>query len=235
MQKKKILVITPDTPHPSYIQSVISPLAFLNDQFTIHPVDSLNIMKDVSLKEYYALWNEVLSNYIPHYDAFFGFSFGGVILQQCFSLFSNSNKPIILFSTPSFADPSLKEKLGTVISLCQERQVDKALHSLYQHVYFPHQMPEQAHEPIDNNHLAAERVIYGLNRVLETDATSVLKTCEVDHIHLIGEHSDLVNEHNTVPPKTGNLIKVPGAGMRVLRDNPLFCSQVIREALNREL
>lgn len=32
MQKKKILVITPDTPHPSYIESVVSPLAFLEEE-----------------------------------------------------------------------------------------------------------------------------------------------------------------------------------------------------------
>lgn len=233
MAKKKILVLTPDTPDPSYIESVISPLSFLEDDYSIHPLDSLSIMSDIPQKTFYKLWKQKLQEQIPHYDAFFGFSFGGVILQQCFALFANINKPIVLFSTPSFTDDSLTKKLSEVISLCKINQLEKALHTLYQYVYYPNEMPLQSTHTL--NHLtAAKRVIYGLTRVLETNSTSTLNTNTTNHLHLIGELSHLVNKDNVIKPKTGNLVEVPGAGMRMLRDNPLFCQKALLGALNNE-
>ena len=233
MQKKKILVIPSDTPHPSYIESIISPLSFLNDHFSIHPIDSLTIMEEYSNEAFYHRWEQELTKHIPHYDAFFGFSFGGVILQQCFSLFTQINKPIVLFSTPSFADAALSEKLSEVIALCKENKVDDALHALYKHVYYPNSIPPQPH-PSFNNETAAKRVIFGLSRVLETNSISLLQENQVNHLHLIGELSQLVNKNNVVAAQNGNLLTVPGAGMRMLRDNLPFCKQAILEALNSD-
>lgn len=231
MDKKKILVITPDTPDPSYIEHVVSPLAFLNEEYTIHPLDSLSISEHVSNSEYYDLWKELLKNYIPQYDAFFGFSFGGVIIQQCFSLFSSLNKPIVLFSTPSFADDLLTKKLNEVISLCKEHQVEKALATLYRHVYYPNSLPDLSYTHL-NPDKAAQRVIFGLTRVLGTNSTQILKESDVNHLHLIGELSHLVNSDNVIAPKKGCLLKVPGAGMRMLRDNLPYCKKAIWEALH---
>ncbi|WP_298627537.1 alpha/beta hydrolase [uncultured Legionella sp.] len=231
MAKKKIMVLTPDTPDPSYIESVISPLSFLEDEYTIHPIDSLSIMDDVSKTDYYRLWEKKLRSDLPHYDAFFGFSFGGVILQQCFSLFNDLNKPVVLFSTPSCADSTLANKLEEVIALCTRNQVDQALHTLYQYVYYPNEIPLQPAHSFNHEH-AAKRVIYGLARVLETDSTPILKTNTNKHLHLIGEQSHLVNKDNVIKPNTGTLLKVPEAGMRMLRDNPQYCQKAIREALN---
>lgn len=230
MRKKKVLVLTPDTPDPSFIEHVITPLNFLTDDYIIEPMDSLHIMSELPQNGFYDLWKEELARRVPHYDAFFGFSFGGVIIEQCFSVFSNINKPIILFSTPSFADAPLKEKLGQVISYCEKNDIDAALQYLYQHVYYPNPPPLQSYQFADS-YLAAQRVIFGLNRVLATDSTAILKNNSVHHIHLIGEHSNLVNKHNVIAPANGTLIQVPGAGMRVLRDNPEYCKTVIREAL----
>ncbi|CEG55852.1 hypothetical protein [Legionella fallonii] len=231
MQKKKILILPSDTPHPAYIDSIISPLAFLETEYSLHPIDSLSIMEELSNEQFYSHWQEKLSQYIPHYDAFFGFSFGGVILQQCFSLFTHLNKPLILFSAPSFADQSLAQKLGEVITLCNEYKIDEALHSLYQHVYYPNEIPLQTHQ-ITDKELAAKRIIYGLTRVLETDSTSIIKENQVKHLHLIGELSHLVNKDNVLTPHQGTLLSVPEAGMRILRDNLPFCKKVILEALN---
>lgn len=231
MPKKKILIIPSDTPDPSYIDTIVSPLAFLENEYSLHPIDSLSIMDELSNEQFYALWKEKLSHYIPNYDAFFGFSFGGVILQQCFSLFTHLNKPIVLFSAPSFADKTLDQKLNEVISLCKEHKVKEALQALYQHVYYPNEIPQQSHQFADNE-LAAKRVIYGLARVLETDSTAIIKENRVNHLHLIGELSHLVNKDNVLPPHQGRLISVPEAGMRILRDNLPFCKQVILETLN---
>lgn len=233
MPKKKILVLTPDTPDPSYIETVVSPLSFLEDEYTIHPIDSLLIMEEVDKITFYQLWAQKLKEFIPYYDAFLGFSFGGVIIQQCFPLFTNLNKPIVLLSTPTFADKALTQKLENVITLCDQGQIEQALNFLYQHVYYPNEAPELSHDLLDKT-AAAKRVIYGLSRVLETDASSILKTNDIKHLHLIGEQSHLVNIDNVIPSKAGTLISVPDAGMRVLRDYPLYCKKAIMETLNCE-
>ena len=166
---------------------------------------------------------------IPQYDAFFGLSFGGVILQQCFSLFEQIKKPIVLFSSPSFADDALKRKLREVISLCKELRVDEALISLYQHVFYPNQ-PTQPFL-YDDKEATAARVIFGLQHVLDTDSQAILQQTKVAYLHLMGEASQLVNVKNVVMAKTGSLLLVPNAGMRVLQSNRLFCERAILERL----
>ncbi len=233
MKKKKLLVIAPYTPNPSYIAEVVSPLAFLDKDYDIETIDSLLITDEVSNEVFYGRWEQKLMNLIPHYDAFFGFSFGGVILQQCFSLFANCNKPIVLFSTPSFADTLLNKKLGNAISLCEKNNVVEALVSLYQHVFYPNPMPQHSYETIDHD-LAAKRLIYSFKRLLSTDSRPILSENETKTIHLIGERSDLVNLNNVVAPNIGQLYVVPEAGMRMLGDNPNFCKKIILETLNGE-
>lgn len=234
MQKKKILVIAPVTPQKSDIESIATTLAFLNKQFTLDFVDPLSLTENSSDTEYYSLWEQQLLKTISQYDIYFGFSFGGVILQQCFSLFAPFNKPILLFSTPTFADDTLKQKLGQVIELCNKNKLDEALQSLYQHVYYPNKMSPMLHQNIDQAE-ALNRMIFGLLKVLETDSTDKVTQSTVPHIHLIGELSHLVNKDNVLAPKSGRLITIPGAGMRVLQDNPTYCEQVILETLNCEI
>lgn len=228
--KKKILVITPDTPYAAYISRVMSSLAFLETDYSLHALDSLSLMPDVPNEEYYFLWADYLAQCIHEYDAFIGFSFGGVILQQCFSLFAEISKPIVLFSTPSFADKVLSEKLNQVISLCLSNQLDDALAFLYKQVYYPN-LPPQLPANTGDKKEAAARMIYGLKRVLETDSRPILTESKVDHLHLIGEYSHLVNAGNVVMPSHGSLLTVPGSSMRVMEDNPNFCQQHIRKVL----
>ncbi len=63
----------------------------------------------------------------------------------------------------------------------------------------------------------------------------VVNNTKVDHLHLIGECSNLVNNENVVAPKTGCLVQVPQAGMRVLQDNLPFCQKIIIERLRSEI
>lgn len=230
MKKRTILVLAPIMPQCSELETIAPALAFLKGAYQLDFVDPLAIMAPVSNSAYYELWWERLSQSLNQYDAFIGFSFGGVILQQCFSLFENLNKPLILFSTPSFADASLREKLGEVISLCEQIAVEQALASLYRNVFLPHQPPAGVSETEDKA-LAASRLIFGLQRVLTTDSRSVLAEASVEHLHLIGENSHLVNQNNVVAPKTGRLVIVPGSSMRVLQDNLPYCQKIILESL----
>ena len=231
--KKNIAVFLPDLPQKSFIKPLADSLFFLSD-YNIEFIDPYDIHLDVSNEEYYRCWQQQINTMMDNYDVFFGFSFGGVILQQCLSLFEHQNKQIILFSTPTYANDALTKKLSQVVSLCKQHQLNEALSALYQHVYYPNKHRQQSYA-IDNVIQSQDRVIFGLQRVLATDSTEIVKHTKVDHLHLIGEFSDLVNQDNVIAPKTGELIIIPQAGMRVLQDNLPFCRNIILDRLNREL
>lgn len=211
--------------------SIAKTLSFLTEDYTLDYLDSLSIMEELPNAAYYTLWEQKLSTYINDYDAFFGFSFGGVIIQQCFSLFQPLNKPIILFSTPTFADSSLKQKLGLVIHLCQQDRLEDALQALYEPVFYPNPMPPLSSTEF-NREEAYERLIFGLTRVLQTDSRTIIQNNHVLHLHLIGEYSDLVNNKNVIAAQNSQLVIVPHSSMRVLQDNPAYCQKIILEVLS---
>jgi hypothetical protein len=224
---KKIAVLLPDLPQKTFIKPLDENLSFLASQGChIDYIDPFDYHEDVENITFYANWKARLNKMEPDYDAFFGFSFGGVILQQCFDLFEHGEKPIVLFSTPTKADVFLTEKLSHVIAQCQKGLLYDALNDLYAWVFAPYKL-EHTNYPIDDEAEALERMITGLSRVLETDSTEVMQKTNARFIHFIGEHSNLVTRKNIIMPASGLLLTVPNAGMRVLKDNPNFCQSII--------
>ena len=234
MNKKRILILGPVTADPSELSAIAGYFSFLNDKYSIDCIDPLHIMEDVPNAEYYRLWEEKISRNLTRYDAFFGFAFGGVILQQCFSVFTPYKKPVILFSTPTFADKTLDQKLSTVIQHCKNNKLNDALYALYQPVFYPHDIPADIFN-IEDEKTALKRLIFGLKRVLDTNSNHIIKNTDVEHLHFIGECSQLVNSDNVSTSKTGTLHIVPKASMRVLQDNLEYCKPLILEALNNEV
>lgn len=228
--KKKILTLGPVMPFASEMATIASTLAFLDQDYQIDYLDPLLIQAELTNEAYYALWEKEIKKRSDYYDVFLGFSFGGVILQQCFDWFAGLKKTILLFSTPTFADPALEEKLGLVVRLCKERELTKALNYLYEQVFYPNPSPLKW-EGFEYSDLVASRLIFGLQRVLATNSAQIVKSSLVEYLHLIGDSSALVNQGNVEAPKMGHLIRVPGAGMRVLQDNPNFCQSVILREL----
>ncbi len=122
---KKIIVLGPVMPQASEIEAISATLTFLHKDYQLDFIDPLSIQAPIANEAYYDLWKKELKKHLETYDAFFGFSFGGVILEQCFDLFTTIKKPIVLFSTPTFADEALAEKLGLAVHFCKEGQLMK--------------------------------------------------------------------------------------------------------------
>lgn len=119
-----------------------------------------------------------------------------------------------------------------MIQLCKENRVEEALQTLYEDVFYPNKAPLIDYQKYDLE-IASKRLIFGLQRALDTDSRDKLRDATVDHLHLIGEFSQLVNKGNVVAPEVGRLVIVPEASMRVLQDNPVYCKNRILEQLNR--
>lgn len=230
MTQKRLLILAPVMPQSTDLTGIADSLGFLSAHYQLDVFDPLAEV-DITLPNdaYYQHWREKLIATMPGYHGFMGFSFGGVILQQCLSLFVN--KPLILFSTPAFADKPLTEKLMRVVHLCQQHQLKTALECLYSDVYFPNPPPVHAWSIADTA-AAEHRLITGLTKVLATDSSKLITTSEANYLHFIGEKSNLVNRQNVLAPPQGQLIIVPGASMRVLQDNLPFCKKIILEKLD---
>ncbi len=222
----------PDLPQKSFIEPIAKSLLFLHEDYYLDFIDPFDISGGVPGDAYFQHCQLWMKKVIAQYDAFFGFSFGGVILQQCFPLLERVNKPVVLFSAPAFADDALQKKLGGVISLCKAKRIDDALTMLYQHVFYPNKMVQNSFE-LTNKDDAAARLVFGLQHVLDTNSRPILQRTTVEYLHFIGECSDLVNTKNVIVAKKGQLFLVPHAGMRVLQDNLAFCKQRILESLNK--
>ncbi|TAK75002.1 MAG: hypothetical protein EPO11_06130 [Gammaproteobacteria bacterium] len=218
---KKIVVFGPVLPQWSDIQFIANTLQFLRPHYEIDFIDPLESL---------TTWQKKMGLLLDQYDVFLGFSLGGVILQQSFSQFENRDKSLILFSVPSFIDTLLQERLSTVIDLAEKKQVNEAIHCLNRYVSYPNQ-PSLQEEYLLNETLASLRLSQGLRFVLETDSRSILQNTPLPHLHFIGEKSQLVNKNNVISPKTGQLMIVPHAGMRVLQDNLSYCMPLMTHYL----
>lgn len=231
----KILAIGAVQANSSFDESIKKPLLRIFPGYIIDVLDPLGIttITNCSNQEYYALWSEYLSPRLKDYDAFFGFSFGGIILQHCLPLFHGHDKPIVLFSTPTFIDKELRDKLNAIISLCEENKLIAALNLLYRWVYYPHSVPSNIMQ-FNNKELARKRLIFGLNQVLNSNNLSLLKKNKIAHYHLFGDLSQLVTADNAVLYPKCNQVTVPQSGMHVLSNNPGFCKNILSKILNHE-
>lgn len=227
---KKILIIGPILPQWSDIDCFSKNLSFLKKDYNLSFFDPFKFFdKKITLKFFYQKWRNFLKKQEDSYDVFMGFSFGGVILQQCFSFFEISGKPIVLFSTPSFSDDLIHKKLSKVVFLAGKGLVKEAILCLNKHVYYPNMKIDNF--VITELEQAANRLSFGLKSILTTDSRKILQSTHVNYLNLIGEHSDLVNYRNVIEVKSGKVVQVPNSGMRVLECNQDYCINSIKELL----
>lgn len=233
VSKKKLLAIGPITPKYSEIVSISDSLNFLRPNYEIKFFDSLeNVSNDTSSKNFYFDWLNRLKYESSNFDGFLGFSFGGVILQKSFTVFNNINKPIILFSTPSFIDHSLSRKLTAIVEKIKSGRLTEAIQYLDTNVFYPNIPPKKSYYP-DNSEEESLRMIKGIEFILTADSRKILGATTNKYLHFVGDESLLVNRDNVVQSINGKIDYVPVSGMRVLQDNPHYCINKISEFLSK--
>ncbi|MBN9230218.1 MAG: hypothetical protein J0I93_05150 [Legionella sp.] len=236
MNKERLLVIGPIAPQAQDINHICRPLQFLEHHYQIHAIDPLTEITETAHHQYYPCWQQYLTREAKNFAAFIGFSFGGIILQQNLPTLAAINKPILLFSTPSYVNKALSEKLLAVIDCCKHQHLLQALQALYKPVFSPNPIPKELlNTQVMNEKEACRRLIWGLTQVLMTDSRDLLLHTRLNYTHLIGAQSDLVNKENVIKAPTMSLLEIPHAGMRVLQDNPEYCQPIIWEALGHEI
>ena len=225
---KKILVIGPVLAAWAEIRVIEQSLGFIpHTLIFIDPLEDFS--SDENRVDFYNKWREKLTVLQPEYDAFIGFSLGGVILQENLDLLTD--KAVLLFSSPTFIDETLSNRLNAVIKLAREKSVFDAIREKNRYVFSPYPVPDYVIN-LTNDKIAADRLATGLEYVLGVDSRTKLQQTPTKVMHLIGEQSQLVNRDNVVAINNGGLVVVPNAGMRVLQNNPSYCVDAILPFLN---
>jgi hypothetical protein len=133
---KKLLIIGPILSEWSEINFIKKTLQFLIPQYELDFLDPLiNLTVQTERKNFFAEWYSRIELILSKYDAFFGFSLGGVIIQQCLPLFERQNKPVLFFSVPSFSDKMLSTRLREIINLIRQAKITEAINRKKLYVY----------------------------------------------------------------------------------------------------
>jgi hypothetical protein len=227
---KSLVILAPITALQKEILDIASPLNFLKSRYNLEIIDPLEgVTSDMSAESFYYSWREKIKYMSDNCAGFIGFSFGGVILQRCFSMFAKNKKLIILFSTPSFINEDLYKKLNAVRDKVKDEGLTAAIKFLNSQVLYP---SCKVFEPEDYEglyQLASLRIVKGIEFILNIDMKNHISDNMVDYINFIGEESALVNKGNVCQGPLGQVDFVPGAGMRVLSDNLDHCEKRIEE------
>lgn len=223
MKKKRFLAIGPILGQWENIKEIISSLDFLSSFVEIDFLDPLTDINHLTTSDsFYDNWSEKILSNFKKYDGFLGFSFGGVILQKNFNLFKKINKPLILFSSPSFMDEILGMRINTIIELLKKKELVAAVNKLNEFVLHPNLTKVENFKFNDPEQITF-RLLTGFQLIMQSDVRNVVENSQVKYLHLIGEHSLLVNRSNITQNTLCQICSVPHAGMRILQDNLHFC------------
>ncbi|MCX4240908.1 hypothetical protein [Paraliomyxa miuraensis] len=141
---------------------------------------------------------------------------------------------ILSISGPGFVDAALRRGLAPLMSALEAGQLGHALRLLAESVAPLGQAPGAQHRDAFGSEsglgeLAVRRMLAGFRLLFELDARAEAASYEGELLGLVGELSQLATAENQAftPGPHRRLVSVPGAGMRVLRDDPEFAMRAI--------
>lgn len=142
---------------------------------------------------------------------------------------------ILSISGPGFVDAALRRGLAPLMNALEAGQLGDALRLLAESVAPLGQAPGAQHRDAFGSEsgpgelAVRRRMLAGFRLLLELDARAEAAGYEGELLGLVGELSQLATAENQAftPGPHRRLVSVPGAGMRVLRDDPEFAMRAI--------
>jgi hypothetical protein len=168
--KKKALIFSPIMVSTTQKNMLLKSLDFWEQMYEF---DCWDLLEDsdkdhkISASDFYEKIWQKLHPVLEEYSMLIGFSLGGVVLQQLFARLEHQTfkGPVLLFSTPSFVDSTLKEKLNRVYELNAAGKLQEAHEALLKPVVYPNPLPAfKVNE--EDPYSKPIRLLHGLTRVL---------------------------------------------------------------------
>jgi pimeloyl-ACP methyl ester carboxylesterase len=142
---------------------------------------------------------------------------------------------LLSISGPGFVDAALRRGLVPLVSALESGQLGDALRLLAErvaplgHAPRAHHLDTLGSESGLGELAVRRRMLAGFRLLLELDVRAQAASYAGELLGLVGELSQLATTENQAftPGPRRRLVRVPGAGMRVLRDAPEFAMQAI--------
>lgn len=142
---------------------------------------------------------------------------------------------ILSISGPGFVDAALRRGIAPLVNALEAGQLDHALGLLAQSVAPLGRAPGAQHRDVLGSESGLDdlamrrRMLAGFRLLLELDARTEAASYAGQLLAMVGQLSQLATADNQafMPGPNRRLVSVPGAGMRVLRDDPEFAMQAI--------
>jgi pimeloyl-ACP methyl ester carboxylesterase len=175
----------------------------------VEVVDTLSRLDDsvTSVAELAARWATEASQA----DLVAGNALGGAVAQ---ALLPSLNVPVLLVSAPAKADATLANRLA---SIAEADDLTTSLQRLAELVA-PQGTPVSAAPPAPDDETARRRIAGGMRLLYDLDLTANVLAYQGPLLQFVGERSQLVTTEHVA----GEVVVVPGAGMRPQHDRPEF-------------
>lgn len=178
---------------------------------------------------------------LPPIDMIAGYALGGTLALKLAPQLPDCAR-VLCLSGPGHIDPPLRGKLQALIDLLGKGDLDGCLAALSAMVAPAGQAPGAGHRDRiarDEALAGCGRMIKGFSTLLELDARPGLAGYRGQVLCMLGQHSQLASIDNLAiaPAAAGSrqrVALVPGAGMRILVDNPEFSVSTINEWLEND-
>jgi pimeloyl-ACP methyl ester carboxylesterase len=163
-----------------------------------------------------------------------GYALGGTLALKFARHFQNVER-VLCLSGPGFVDTELQRHLARLIDALKARNLAEALHCLASLVAPAGSAPESRHRDALGAESGAEieaicrRMLRGFQLLAKLDSREEAAAYDGEVLCMVGELSQLATAGNQaiVPGRRRRLCVVPGAGMRLLKDNPRFTLDAI--------
>lgn len=204
--------------------------AGLKKHCTFHIHDALFSIDDkTQLNHFIERWKTTIMQ--SKMKIFLGFSLGGVILQHLLSEIELQNCYFITISAPAYIHNDMLRKIKNVMILLENNEVDLALENLA--MFVRTRYDEEIMYPVssDQRLTIKRRLLNGFRVMLEHDARHKLQQFNGKLLSMIGSESRLVHISSVHTSPSGQLKIISGAGMHVLAEQNMLCSQYILKFL----
>ncbi|WP_340610496.1 hypothetical protein [Xenorhabdus bharatensis] len=207
-----------------YKVSIIDTLSLINPVKLnfIDPDDAIDIIE-----------HELVQRFSKPY-LLIGFAMAGTLVQLLAPRL-NELTGVISVSGPGYADILLSNRLGQLITLLNENQLNEAISVLHDFVIPKGGTPLPPMSDIPNHlrEIAQRRLIVGFSLLLQLDARATLCNYKGKFLSIVGECSQLATVCNQVLSANPMhcFVVVDGAGMRPWDDKPKFVNNMIKDWL----
>ncbi|UGS39959.1 hypothetical protein [Pseudocitrobacter corydidari] len=233
MKKREAVILAPVMPvwdEGQFCAPLVTLLVAKGYHVTV--IDTLTLIQDGSPERAVEALSQALNARFQSSYLLVGFAMAGTLVQLL-APHLHGLSGVMSVSAPGFADEQLNRRLGELVSLLEEGEVEHAVDVLHQFVVPEGQAAPEVRFTLPDAAKASaiQRMLTGFALLLNMDARAAIARYNGKYLAIVGDKSQLASwenqTHSTQP--THLYRRIPEAGMRPWNDNPAAMNALLNE------